>query len=114
MKLKGLDIIVLVYAVILIGAGVDGGMEHKTVALITRIVAGVVVLGLLALKQVNPRVSRIGTAVFALVILGHTGWEAIKKPGVTAMIITVASLIVVCSLVEGHFAAMKKHSGNAS
>jgi hypothetical protein len=108
MRSKWLDVVVLVYALLLVASGIHAFFDHNTVGLITRCISGVVVLCLAAYGRTNPRVGRIGIAVLALVIMGHTAIEFFKKHGTTSLILAVASLIVFASLGAGHMLAMKK------
>jgi hypothetical protein len=110
-KIRWLDGLVIAYGILLIASGIYGYFLHNAnsmVALITRSVSGAIELGLVAYTTTNPRVGRIGAAVVALVIFGHTAMLYFQKRGVTSLILSVASLIVVCCLLGGHFAAMKK------
>jgi hypothetical protein len=112
-KIRWLDGLVIAYGILLIAAGIHGylsphGTANPMVSLITRSVSGAIAIGLAAYTTTNPRVGRIGSAVLALLIFGHTGVLYLQKGGVTSLVLCVASLIVVCCLLGGHFAAMKK------
>jgi len=115
MRLKWLDGLVIFYGILLIAFGIQGYLKHdanSTAALITRTISGVIVIGLAAYTKTNPRVGRIGSAVIALLIMGHTFPLYFQKHGTVALILALSSLVVFCSLLGGHFAAVqKKKSG---
>jgi uncharacterized membrane protein (UPF0136 family) len=114
MKSQWLDAVVVAYAILLVASGIHGFLDHNMVALITRCVSGAVVLGLAAYGKTNPRVGRIGIAVLALVIMGHTAVEYLKRHGTTSLILAVASLVVFACLLSGHFLAMRKLKAGVS
>ena len=108
MRFRALDFLVLAYGIILIVMAIDGFLHHSVISLISGGLCGLIELGFAALRPKNPRVSRIGAAVVALLILLKFAPDYFHKHQTPALILALSSLIVVMCLVGGHFVAMSQ------
>ncbi len=109
------NVSILIYAILAIALGAYGYWEKgSVVSIIAGGIAGLLLLGSLALAKTNPRVGRIAAAVVALLMLGQMGRKAFEDGTWHTIAMTVASLIVIGILVGGHFSAMaKRKAGQA-
>jgi uncharacterized membrane protein (UPF0136 family) len=113
--MPAVNVIVALYALLSIGLGFYGYLEKGSViSLIAGGVAGLLLLGSLALVKTNPRVARIGAAVIALLMLGQMGRSAMKEPKWHTVTMAVASLIVVVVLVGAHFMQVAKRKAETN
>jgi uncharacterized membrane protein (UPF0136 family) len=110
------NVAVLLYAILTIGLGAYGYFEKGSMpSLIAGGVAGLLLLGSLALAKTHPRIGRIAAAVIALLMLGQMGRKAMEDKTWHTITLAVASIIVIAILVGAHFYAMsKKKAGQAT
>jgi uncharacterized membrane protein (UPF0136 family) len=105
------NLIVTVYGLLSIALGAFGYFEKESVvSLIAGGIAGLLLLGTVALHKFQPRIARIAAAVITLAMLGQMGRTAMKDPKWHTVTMAVASLIVLIVLVSGHFSSMSKRN----
>lgn len=109
-----IDVVVLLYALLSIGLGLEAFLvKHSIPSIAGGGIAGLLLLGCLALGKSNPRAGRIGASVVTLLLLGKFLADFAKKGAwYPAGIMTVASAFVLAVLVGGHFAAMRKRKAS--
>jgi uncharacterized membrane protein (UPF0136 family) len=103
-----LNILLILFSLLNIGLGIYGYAEKGiVVSLIAGCVAGLLMIGTVALAKSNPRWGRIASMVVAFALLGRF-LPAFIKTGdwLPAGILTVSSAIVVIALVLGHLIGM--------
>ncbi|MEZ0325204.1 MAG: TMEM14 family protein [Fimbriimonas sp.] len=104
-----MNVALLIYAILSIALGAYGFIAKGSVpSVIAGSVAGLLILGTVALAKTNPRVARIAAAVITLLVLGQMGPKALEDKTWHTVTMSVASLIVLAILVAGHFSAMAK------
>ena len=108
--MQSVNVVVLVYALLSIGMGLYGyfakGSWQSAVA---GGVAGLLLLGTLALAKSHPRWGRIGAAVIALLLLGRFAGPFFKTGDwVPAGVMMIASVIALAVLIGGHVMATRK------
>ena len=99
----------LIYAILSIALGAFGYFEKGSIiSLIAGGIAGLLILGTVALAKTNPRAGRIASAVIALLMLGQMGRKAFEDKTWHTVTMTVASVIVLAILIGAHFYARPK------
>lgn len=101
------NIVVAAYGILSIALGVYG-YSKSPISLIAGGIAGLLVLGSLALVKTQPRVARIGVAVIALLMLLQMGKKAVVEQQWHQITMSIASLIVIIVLVGAHLAATSR------
>jgi uncharacterized membrane protein (UPF0136 family) len=97
------------YAFLLIGLGAVGYFKDGSVISVAAGgVAGLLIIGTLALYKSNPRAARIGAAIITLLLLGNFAPKAFKDPKWHVVTLAIASAIVFIVLIGAHFYAMSK------
>lgn len=106
------NLVVLLYALLSIGLGFYGYfVKNSSISLIAGGVAGLLLLGTLALAKTSPRAGRIAAAVISIAMLGNFAPKFFRTgdwlpPGV----MTIASVVALVVLVGGHFLAMRRRN----
>jgi uncharacterized membrane protein (UPF0136 family) len=101
--------VVMLYALLNIGGGVAGYFEKNSLpSLISGIVAGILLLGGAALAVSKPRAGYIIATIVAVADLGFFATRYMKSHAVwPALVMIVASVVVLICLGLGHFAGRK-------
>ncbi len=100
---------VLAYAFLTIALGAYGYFDKGSMtSLIAGGVAGLLLLGSLALTKTHPRAGRIASAVIALLMLGQMGRKALEDKTWHTITLSVASVLIIAILVGGHLMATSK------
>jgi uncharacterized membrane protein (UPF0136 family) len=113
--MQSVNVVVLVYALLTIGLGIDGYVAKGSwQSALAGGVAGLLLLGSLALAKTNPRAGRIGAAVITLLLLIRFLGPFIKtQDWMPAGVMTIASAITLAVLVGGHLLAMSRRKAQA-
>ncbi len=114
--MRFVNVTLLIYALLSVALGAYAyfyGEKHSMISLIAGAVAGLLVLGSLALAKTNPRAGRIAAAVVALLMLGRMGPAALEDPKWHTVTLAVASIVVIAVLLGVHFYAMNKRKATA-
>lgn len=113
--MKFVDVVVLLYAILLIVFGILGFViDHSIPSIAAGTLFGALLLGSLALYKTNPRLSRISSAVISLLPLGRFLPAFIQKGHwYPAGIVVAAGTFTFATLMIGHFMAMAKKKKEA-
>ena len=104
--------VMLGYGVISIALGAYG-YAKSPVSLYMGGLVGLLIIAAAALSKTNPRVGYIGAALISLVMIGNFGGKIMKPdPAWHHIVLTILSVILLASLLAGHFMAKAKSRQN--
>ena len=106
--MRWLNPLIVIYALLCIVLGIYGAVSAREYFSLAGVLIGLLELGCLALHPKNPRLSRIGSLVIALGVLGMFLPKFIKLgKWLPAGVLTIASTVLVIALVVGHLMSMQ-------
>ena len=110
--MRGLNLLIVIYAVLCIVLGIYGAISAKEYFSLAGVLIGVLQFACLGWTRSNPRAGRIGSLVIAILVLGQFMPKFIKLGKWPAGVLSIASIILIIALLAGDFMAMsaKKRS----
>jgi hypothetical protein len=106
--MRWLNSSIVIYALLCIVLGIYGAVSAGEYFSLAGVLIGLLELGCLAALPKNPRLSRIGSLVIALGVLGMFLPKFIKLgKWLPAGVLTFASAILVVALIAGHLLGMQ-------
>jgi len=102
-----LNPLLIVYALLNIGLGIDGALHGSVVSVIAGVAIGVLMLGSVALAKTQPRAGRIASLVIAVAVLAQFLRKFLTTHAwLPAGTLVVASAVVILALLWGHMIAI--------